>query len=152
MVITLQTSFARARCAPTLPSIKRSRLSRRPSRAAFSPPSSRSRTRPRLNLKTDRTRVKYQSRLCSRSVSVSVFCPCICYLKDDDDDDDDDDDEKSVLLRQMVFRWERGKVERDRHRKPNRIATAPKTTKRRISLNKSRKSKEDKEEEERTMK
>ena len=117
MVITLQTSFARARCAPTLPSIKRSRLSRRPSRAAFSPPSSRSRTRPRLNLKTDRTRVKYQSRLCSSSVSVSVFCPCICYLKDDDDDDDDDE-KKSVLLRQMVFRWERGKVkrERDRHR------------------------------------
>jgi len=34
---------------------------------------------------------------------------------------DDDDDENSVLLRQMVFCWERGKVERnererDRHR------------------------------------
>ena len=72
------------------------------------------------------------------------------------DDDDDDDDEKSVLLRQMVFCWERGKVERnERERSSSRSqiapSTAPKTTKRRISLNKSRTSKEDKEEE-RTMK
>ena len=153
MVITLQTSFARARCAPTLPSIKRSRLSRRPSRAAFSPPSSRSRTRPRLNLKTDRTRVKYQSRLYSRSVSVSVFCPCICYLKDDDDDDDDDD-EKSVSSSDGVSLGARKSREKRGREiviaKPNRIFDG--ANERRISLNKSRTSKEDKEEEERTMK
>jgi len=61
-----------------------------------------------------------------------------------------------AFLRQMVFCWERGKVERnerERSSSRSRIAssTAPKTTKRRISLNKSRTSKEDKEEE-RTMK
>ena len=55
----------------------------------------------------------------------------------------------------MVFRWERGKVERNEEReiviaKPNRIFDG--ANERRISLNKSRTSKEDKEEEERTMK
>ena len=48
------------------------------------------------------------------------------------DDDDDDDDEKSVLLRQMVFRWERGKVERnegERSSSRSRIASSTAPTK-----------------------
>jgi hypothetical protein len=48
------------------------------------------------------------------------------------DDDDDDDDENSVFLRQMVFCWERGKVERnegERSSSRSRIASSTAPTK-----------------------